>query len=504
MLAETAGVAKGLRPARLDPQAVAAAVGPSSLDPPVVAWGDLQALRRGLQQPEPWLERLEAGLLSPDPLLLAALWGRLDRPGVQRLLASPAGRDPVALLAAGRAELPSLAGQPAVLEAWLPPLLAQHSSASSAEALLWLELLGLFRHPAAAERLRAAITGALAADAPAAMVQLAPLLPLLGRQREAADGALLQRLALQPAAAPLRRAALEGLAVGLSAWPVPALAASLTTLARDLDPTLAAAAVDLLARLPEPAARPRLRQLWGECLDPGVRQRLQRRLRLSPLVLVVHGRQGGQIPPELLELAAALEQRRGAPVLLQALTGAPPEADQSLWSAARRAGAFTLVPLLLLPGGHVRTDLPAIAAAWRAQVARTPAVVLRRLPFLGAWPAWQRALAAALAPAPGARWLHHPLEGALADRYLRHLAAVLGHPGLATPYSAATADLALPPGVPLRLLPLTLAANRLSESLQGSIASGCPEVDPPLTLLPPLLEIPAVRQFLLSALEALP
>ena len=187
MLAETAGVAKGLRPARLDPQAVAAAVGPSSLDPPVVAWGDLQALRRGLQQPEPWLERLEAGLLSPDPLLLAALWGRLDRPGVQRLLASPAGRDPVALLAAGRAELPSLAGQPAVLEAWLPPLLAHHSSASSAEALLWLELLGLFRHPAAAERLRAAITGALAADAPAAMVQLAPLLPLLGRQREAAE-----------------------------------------------------------------------------------------------------------------------------------------------------------------------------------------------------------------------------------------------------------------------------------------------------------------------------
>ena len=59
-------------------------------------------------------------------------------------------------------------------------------------------------------------------------------------------------------------------------------------------------------------------------------------------------------------------------------------------------------------------------------------------------------------------------------------------------------------GKPLRLLPLTLAANRLSESLQGSMASGCPEVDPPLTLLPPLLEIPAVRQFLLSALEALP
>ena len=507
MLIETAGLAKGLRPARLEAHAVAAAVGPPSLDPPAVAWGDLQALRRGQQRPGPWLERLEAGQLAPDPLLLAALWGRLDRAAVQRLLASPVGRDPAALLAAGRAELPSLAARPEVIEAWLVPLLAQHSAAPAAEAPLWLELLGLFRHPTVAERLRAAITAAPLPLAPLqlAPLQLAPLLPLLGHQRQAADGALLLRLALQPAAAPLRRAALEGLAVGLSAWPLPALAAGLTTLARDLDPALAAAALDLLARLPGPEAHRQLRQLWGEQLDPGVRQRLQRRLRFSPLVLVVHGRQGGRIPPELQELAGVLERRRGAPVLLQALTGAPPEADQPLWSAARRAGALTLVPLLLLPGGHVRTDVPAIAATWRAQVARQPGVVLRRRPFLGAWPAWQRALAAALAAAPGpARWLHHPLEGALAGRYLRHLAAVLGHPGLATPYSAAAVDLVLPPGVPLRLLPLTLAANRLSESLQGSLASAPPAADPPLTLLPPLLEIPAVRQFLLSALEALP
>jgi hypothetical protein len=54
------------------------------------------------------------------------------------------------------------------------------------------------------------------------------------------------------------------------------------------------------------------------------------------------------------------------------------------------------------------------------------------------------------------------------------------------------------------LLPLTLAANRLSESLQSSLAANPTPGDPPLTLLPPLLEIPALRQFLLTALEALP
>jgi len=100
--------------------------------------------------------------------------------------------------------------------------------------------------------------------------------------------------------------------------------------------------------------------------------------------------------------------------------------------------------------------------------------------------------------------LHHPLQGSLAARYVAHLEAVLCQSALATPYSAGTADLPLPPGAPLLLLPLTLAANRLSESLQSSLAANPTPGDPPLTLLPPLLEIPALRQFLLTALEALP
>ena len=76
-----------------------------------------------------------------------------------------------------------------------------------------------------------------------------------GHQRQAQDGALLLDLALQPAPLALRQAALEGLAVGLAAWPVAPLCAVLFVLAQDLHGALAAKAVDLLARLPPRSVR---------------------------------------------------------------------------------------------------------------------------------------------------------------------------------------------------------------------------------------------------------
>ena len=223
----------------------------------------------------------------------------------------------------------------------------------------------------------------------------------------------------------------------------------------------------------------------------------------TPLVLVVHGRQGGVIPLALQQLAAELEQRRGVPVLVQALTAATPDGDGSFWLASRRAGALTVVPLLLLPGEHARSDVPAIAAGWhqRADGGDAAVVAVRRLPFLGAWPQWQQLLAATWAELAQGRsllWLHHPLQGALSDRYLNHLASVLGCPGAAASYSDPCASLAAQPMKPQLLAPLTLAANRLSESLNmGALA-------PSAEVLPPLLDLPAVRDFLLANLEALP
>jgi hypothetical protein len=113
---------------------------------------------------------------------------------------------------------------------------------------------------------------------------------------------------------------------------------------------------------------------------------------------------------------------------------------------------------------------------------------VRRLPFLGAWPAWQRAL---VEEAEGLRCLvHHPVEGDLPRRYLGHLSRITGAACVPSPYSAEDLEeltLAIRTGA----LPLALAANRLTDSL-------------PALLGPPLLQRPRFRQLLREQLGALP
>ena len=203
----------------------------------------------------------------------------------------------------------------------------------------------------------------------------------------------------------------------------------------------------------------------------------------TPLVLVVHGRAGGVVPPALRELADALQARRQAPVLLQALTAAVFPAADSLGSGLR-----TLVPLMLLPGSHVRNDLPVIAAHWRSWGP------LRRVPFVGAWPAWQRVLAEELAGGAHPLLLHHPLQGALAQSYLDFLATKTASSLMPAPYSDAfgttvLTELNLAKRGPV--VPLALAANRLTDSL-GSLVG------------PPLIERKRFAAVLMEQLEALP
>ncbi|MEX1316967.1 MAG: CbiX/SirB N-terminal domain-containing protein [Synechococcaceae cyanobacterium] len=418
-------------------------------------WPWLQRLRHHpALAVEPWLRAIETGALAPEADLLTALAEHLDAGAELRLLswwAAQPSPDP---------RLPELLGRrrDPRLGAWL--------------------LARLRDGPAALQQ--AGLAAAVAAG----------LLPLLGAQRQPQAWPALKSWLLAPAPAPLRRAALEGIAVGMPVWPRADLHRCLQQLVGDLDPRLAAGAVDLLARLP--GCRRLLVPLARRRLDPCVSQRLQRRLAatpVQPLLLVVHGRSAGALPAELLSLAVELEQRRGAPVRLQALTAAaPPEAG--LW--LRAGPRLTLVPLLLLPGGHVRQDVPAIAAHWRRRTS------LQRLPFLGAWPRWQQALRAeveALAEAAagsGTRplLLHHPLTTPLAGRYLDRLEQVTGGRALAAPYSADhPAEFQLPRSAPA--LPLALAANRFTDRLGDRVG-------------PPLLQRQALRQLLLEELEALP
>jgi len=86
--------------------------------------------------------------------------------------------------------------------------------------------------------------------------------------------------------------------------------------------------------------------------------------------------------------------------------------------------------------------------------------------------------------------LHHPLEGALAQRYLIHLGRRCGARCVAAPYSSAENE-----EPPLAndgpALPLALAANRLTETGGGLYG-------------PPLLARERCRNALVKALEALP
>ncbi len=219
---------------------VAPVGGPDQLPPAgsPERWPWLQGLRRAAGfDLEPWLQAIEGGGLVPAADLLAVLAERLDGPAAARLLAW-----------------------------WL--------AQPDADPAL-LAVIGRLRHPSCRRLLLEALDPAAAG--PDGMGERhGVLLPLLGHQRHPDDFPLLLEQALAPLPLRQRRAALEGLAVGLAVWPLQPLRQGLRTLVGDLDPALAATAVDLLARLP--GGREDLAALAREPLAAELLQRVRRRL----------------------------------------------------------------------------------------------------------------------------------------------------------------------------------------------------------------------------------
>ena len=196
------------------------------------------------------------------------------------------------------------------------------------------------------------------------------------------------------------------------------------------------------------------------------------------LRLVVHGRSGGEIPDCLVRFADDLAKHRGGPVELEALTAEPLPVvpGQTYW----------LMPLLLLPGSHVRTDVPQIRERMRRQGAD-----VTLLPFLGAWPQWWALLrgwiAARELQGQSAVVVHHPLRPGLSARYLAMLSAQLD----CTLVSADTWGEHLRQHPSACPLPLALAPNRMAETLRQ--AGG----------LPSLLDDPQLRSGLITLLSVL-
>ena len=193
--------------------------------------------------------------------------------------------------------------------------------------------------------------------------------------------------------------------------------------------------------------------------------------------MVVHGRAGGVVPTCLSSFVDDLQGKRSAPVQLQALT-----ADEFPHVSDR---PLLLLPLLLWPGAHARTDVPAIRQRLCIDGAR-----VTMLPFLGAWPFWWSLVASSMQHQlePSSVLVHHPLREGVADRFLAMLSASLKLPLVSfdrwPEHQTQHAD--------ARPIPLALAPNRMTESLR--------QVDAP----PPLLEHPSIREGLLDLLACLP
>ena len=199
----------------------------------------------------------------------------------------------------------------------------------------------------------------------------------------------------------------------------------------------------------------------------------------TALRLVVHGRSGGLVPPCVREISVAVAESRAAPVELEVLTADVPTPAQchSQW----------LVPLLLLPGSHARSDVPVIRDRLRSD-----GVVVKPLPFLGSWECWwvlmSRWIEVVVAQNRSLALVHHPLRPGLSDRFLMSVQRRFGLPVVAFDVWDQFAN-NHPNMVPL---PLSLAPNRMSEALGQ--AGG----------LPSLLEVPELRQGLIDCLAALP
>ncbi|GCE64853.1 DNA mismatch repair protein MutS [cyanobiont of Ornithocercus magnificus] len=225
-------------------------------------------------------------------------------------------------------------------------------------------------------------------------------------------------------------------------------------------------------------------------LDPSIKPSctlqplLQRGVPLASqraLHIIVHGRQGGEIPNLLLRLAESVSRQRSAAVVLESLTQDAPSLDIG--------GDLWVVPLFLLPGSHTRVDVPGIS-----QRLERPGRTVRRLPFLGAWPVWLDMLEDWIRrqmqlEQPTTALLHHPLRPGVADRYLRMLQHRLPLPLL--PFDQWQCK-RWPPRSSRRLLPLALAPNKMSDAIEQASRA------------PVLLECPQICRGLVQLLASLP
>ena len=129
------------------------------------------------------------------------------------------------------------------------------------------------------------------------------------------------------------------------------------------------------------------------------------------LRLIVHGSSKGKIHPIMNYLVQQVHSIRGSSVELEALT--------EVKSKDSNSSSVWLVPLFLLPGEHVRNDIPKIYKRLKSEGIQTTL-----LPFIGSWPQWLIILQHLIHLESNTGkpvLLHHPINRSIGSTYLDYL-----------------------------------------------------------------------------------
>ena len=138
------------------------------------------------------------------------------------------------------------------------------------------------------------------------------------------------------------------------------------------------------------------------------------------LHLLVHGSKGGEIHSSLISTLDQLKRYKNRSVSIEALTQeVPPQVEVGKKS-------MLLVPLFLLPGTHVRSDVPKILKRFQDDGKN-----IKLFPFLGSFRPWLSLIGNWInnhSPFDKPALIHHPVSSDTSSVFLKSLENVLDTP----------------------------------------------------------------------------
>ena len=211
----------------------------------------------------------------------------------------------------------------------------------------------------------------------------------------------------------------------------------------------------------------------------GIQKKKNKVFSKRDIRLIIHGSKKGFVHPIMNIIVDEVQKRRGKLVELEVLTENSYQASRSkfIW----------LVPLFLLPGTHVRIDVPLIRNRLKKELINT-----KLTPYIGSWNKWINILIQMIKvekKSVNPVLLHHPLRSKIASEHMQYLGNRLG---VKTASWTEWDKFLEKPSMNYSPIPYTLLPTEKTKSLnrKDSISS--------------LLEIKSFRNGLINLLSELP